>query len=85
MACLLSFRDRYNFLFEGCFQNIFIDPRRSTSGFNLAKALLATNHVDMEDVLHQAVAENMPACLCRVGEAMPTKGYPEDYSCRLIL
>ena len=50
-----------------------IDPRRSTSGFNLAKALLATQHVDMEHVLHRAVVETMVACLCRVGEAMPTK------------
>ena len=73
VVCFLPFRERYNFLLEGCFQNIFIDPRRSASGFQLAKGLLATHHVDLEDVLHQAVVGTMAACLCRVGEAMPTK------------
>ena len=73
VACFLPFRDRYNFLFEDCFTDIFIDPRRSPLGLNRAKALLATHHVDLEEVLHQAVLETMTACLCRVGEAMPTK------------
>ena len=73
VANFLPFRERYNFLIEDCFENIFIDPRRSSSGIQLARDLLATNAIDFEDVLHQAVIETMAACLCRVGEAMPTK------------
>ena len=73
MTCFLPFRERYNVLFEGCFQDIFIDPRKSSSGIQLAKGLLATHAIDLEDVLHQTAIETMAACLCRVGEAMPTK------------
>ena len=73
VACFLPFRESYNHLFEDCFKDIFIDPRRSSSGIQLAKDLLASNAIDLEDILHQTVIETMAACLCRVGEAMPTK------------
>ena len=69
----LPFRERYNFMFEVSFQDIFIDPRKSSTGVKRAKGLLAAHSIDLEDVLHQTVVEAMAACLCRVGEAMPTK------------
>ena len=47
--------------------------RKSSSGIQFAKELLAARDVDLEEILHQAVIEMMTACLCRVGEAMPTK------------
>ena len=74
VTCFLPFRERYNHLFEDCFQHIFIDPRKSSSGIQFAKELLASRDIDLEEILHQAVIEMMTACLCRVGEAMPTKG-----------
>ena len=73
VTCFLPFRERYNHLFEECFQHIFIDPRKSSSGIQFAKELLASRDIDLEEILHQAVIEMMTACLCRVGEAMPTK------------
>ena len=50
-----------------------IDPRKSPSGIQLSKDLLASKSIDLEDILHQTAIETMAACLCRVGEAMPTK------------
>ena len=88
VTCFLPFRERYNHLFEDCFQNIFIDPRKSSSGIQFAKELLASRDIDLEEILHQAAIEMMTACLCRVGEAMPTKdqgAYAETLSRRFVL
>jgi hypothetical protein len=73
VAWFLPFRGRYNFMFDDCFQEIFIDPRKSSIGIKRVKGLLAAHSVDLEDVLHDTVVETMAAYLCRVGEAMPTK------------
>ena len=64
----------YNFLFQECFQDIFIDPRsKSSIGIKRLKGLLAAHSADLEDAFHETAIGTMTAGLCRVGEATPTK------------
>ena len=41
--------------------------------FRAVQHVVGLHHLDLADMLHQCVIETMAACLCRVGEAMPTK------------
>ena len=74
VACFEPMRLPYACLFEESLSHqIFRGPSLDPSGVQLARTVIKSPKVDVEEILHQTVIENTTACLCRVGEAMPMK------------
>ena len=73
-ACFLPMREKYEFLLK--WKELFKDSSLDVDKNHRASAIhhvVSLHHLDLADMLHQFVIETMTACLCRVGEAMPTK------------
>ena len=74
VACFLPMREKYEFLLQ--WKELFKDPSLDADKNYRSKAIqhvVGLHHLDLVDMFHQGVIETMTACLCRVGEAMPTK------------
>ena len=75
VACFLPMREKYEFLLT--WKELFKDPSLDADKnhrFRAIQHVVGLHHIDLVDMLHQwCVIETMTACLCRVGEAMPTK------------
>ena len=67
-------REKNEFLLK--WKELSKDPSLDADKNHRAGAIhhvVGLHHLDLADMLHQCVIGTMAACLCRVGEAMPTK------------